>query len=150
PDRYQGAAGNGSLASAAAMRLPNIAADVTTAGQAEDYRYTVPSYANRTVTGRGQTASLSPLTPPLGIFTPSGQLIGTSAAADPFSGDVSITLTNVKRGSVLYFKVEGARSDAFGVGGYRLKVDSGKVSEAQIANIDFLLSQPTGVADFGA
>jgi hypothetical protein len=150
PDRYQGTTGDGSFATAAPMKLPDLAADVTTPGQLEFYRYTVPSYANRTITVRAQTCGLSLLTPRLSIFTASGQQITTSAAADPLSGDVSITLTNVKRGSVLFFEVQGARGDAFGVGGYRLKVDSGKVSEAQIAAIDLLLNQPTGITNFGA
>src|SRR5262249_39849242 len=58
-------------------------------------------------------------------------------------GDVSVRLTNVKRGTTYYVKVDGARGDVFGVGGYRLKIDSGAVSQAQIKAIDAVLDFTT-------
>jgi Matrixin len=140
PDRYEGATGDNSFATAAVMKLPNIAADITTAGDVDYYKFVIPSYADKTVTIKVQTSGLSLLTPRLSVYNASQQLVATSAAADPLSGDVSITLSNVKRGAVFYFKVEGARSDVFGIGGYRLKVNSGAVSQAAIAAIDILLN----------
>jgi hypothetical protein len=139
PDQYQGTTGNGTFSTAAPMKLPDVAGDLTTPNQAEFFQFQVPSHANRTVTVKVQTSGLSLLTPRLSIYNANQQLIATSSVADPLSGDVAITLSNVKRGTVLYFKVQGARGDVFGMGGYRLKVDSGPVSEKQIAAIDGVL-----------
>jgi hypothetical protein len=50
PDAYQGTTGNATLGTAAVMKLPEIAANLTTANGAEYYRYTIPSYADRTIT----------------------------------------------------------------------------------------------------
>jgi hypothetical protein len=140
PDAYQGTTGNATFATAAVMKLPEIAADISAPSSAEYFRFTIPSYADRTVTVTVQTAGLSLVTPRLSVYTASGQMISTSSATDPFSGTATVTLNNIKRGMVLYFKVDSPSSDVFGVGGYRLKVDSGKVSQKQIAAIDKALN----------
>jgi hypothetical protein len=140
PDYYEGAAGNNSLATATPLKLPEVAADVGTGGDVDFYKYTVPSYANRTVTFTVQTAGLSLLTPTLTVYNASGQVLATASATDPLNNNVSFTLTGVKRGTVLYVAVQGARSDVFGVGGYRLKIDSGDVSQKQIKLIDAALN----------
>jgi Matrixin len=143
PDAYQGATGNATFATAAVMKLPEIAADINTVNSAEYFRYTTPSYADRTITVTVQTAGISLITPRISVYTATGQLISTSSAPDAFSGKASITLNNVKRGTVLYFKVDSPASDVFGMGGYRLKVDSGSVSQKQIAAIDTALNGTT-------
>jgi hypothetical protein len=139
-DIYQGTSGNGTLANATPIKLPNIAGDITTLGQVEYFQYQIPSYSDHNVTVTVQTSGISLLTAKLSIYSSSGQLLASSTAADPLSGNASILLSNVKRGAVYYFKVEGARSDVFGIGGYRLKIDSGGVSKKQIAAIDVVLN----------
>jgi hypothetical protein len=144
PDRYQGTTGNGSFSTATPIKLPDIAGAITAPGQAEFFRFQIPSYANQGVTISVQTGGLSLFTPTLSIFNANQQLVATSSAADPFSGGVSITLNNVKRGTIFYFEVSGARSDALGQGIYRLKIDSGGVSQRQIRAIDAVLNH-TGI-----
>jgi hypothetical protein len=142
-DMYEAGGGNNTFAAATTLKVPEVAADVGTGGDVDYYKYKVPDYANKTMTIKVQTAGLSLLTPRLTVLNAAGQVITTASSTDPLSNDVTINLTNVKRGTVLYFKVEGARTDAFGVGGYRLKIDSGAVSQAQIKAIDSALNGNT-------
>jgi hypothetical protein len=139
-DRYARAYGANSIATAAPMKLPEWQADITTAGQTEFFKYTVPSYSNSTVKFTVQTAGLSLLTPKLTIYNAAGNVVGTAQSTDPLNNNVTVTLSNVKRGSTLYIEVQGARSDVFGQGGYRLTVDSGLVSENQIKLITAALN----------
>jgi hypothetical protein len=143
PDAYQGTTGNGTLATAAVMAQPEIAAAIGAANSTEYFQYTVPTYADSTLTVTVQTAGISLLTPGLSVYTASGQLISTSFAADPFSGTASITLNNVLRGTVLYFEVDSPASDVFDTGSYHLKVDTGAVSQTEIAAIDAVLKGTT-------
>jgi hypothetical protein len=133
----------GPFATANVMAAPEIAADISAVNTAEYFKYTVPSYANSTITATVNTAGFSLLTAGLSVYTASGQLISSASATDPFSGNTTITLNNVTPGTVLYFEVDSSASGVFGMGGYRLKVDSGSVSEMQIAAIDAVLSGTT-------
>jgi hypothetical protein len=135
--------GTGPFATANVMAAPEIAADISAVNTAEYFKYTVPSYANSTITATVVTAGFSQLTSGLSVYTASGQLISSASAADPFSGNTTITLKNVTPGTVLYFEVDSPANDVFGIGSYRLKVDSGSVSEMQTAAIDAVLSGTT-------
>ncbi len=143
PDLYQGTPGNGTLGTASAMLLPEIAGNITAPGQSEFFKFQIPGYANSSVKVTVHTAGVSLFTPSLSIYNASGQLIATSSNPDPLSGDVTIGLNSVTRGSVFYFQVTGASNNAFGAGGYRLQVNSGMVSQLQIAAIDIGLEQPS-------
>src|SRR5205807_10355296 len=90
---------------------------------------------------------LSLLAPRLSVYDADQQLIDATSTVDPLTGNVSINLTNVLPGTVYYFKVESTSSDVFGVGGYRLKIDSGAISQAEIAAIDALLDGSTVTAE---
>ncbi len=135
-DNYQ----NGTLSAASVMSQPEIAGDITTVNQSEFFSYQIPTYASTTVQVTVHTAGISLFTPSLNIYNASQQLIASSAATNPLSGDVTINLSNVTPGSEIYIQVAGAGSDALGMGGYRLKVDSGAVSEQQIVAIDAVLN----------
>src|SRR5262249_30204443 len=127
-------------ATATSIQQPNIAGDITTLGDVDYYKFTIPNYANNKVTVSVNTLGVSLLTAKLSVYTTAGVLVATTAAADPLSGDATITLTNVRRGTTYIFKVEGARTDVFGVGSYRLKINSGAVSQMQINAIDMFLN----------
>jgi hypothetical protein len=142
-DAYEGPAGNNTLSTAAVMKLPEIAADVGGISQTDYFQYKIPSYADRTVTVSVQNGGVSLLMPTLSIYNSSGVLLGSSSASDAFSDSVSITLSNIKRGMTIYLGVSSTRTDVFGIGSYRLKVDSGQVSEKQIAAIDAALNGTT-------
>lgn len=145
-DAYDAVALNESLATATLVSQPNIAGDITTAGDVDTYQYVVPDYAGSTITVTVQTAGVSLLSARLSVYDANQQLIATVAEADALSGDVSIVLQNAVPGAVYYFKVEGAQSNVFGIGAYRLKIDSGAVSQSEIAAIDLLLNASVATA----
>src|SRR5205807_297007 len=91
-DHYEGAAGNNTFATATPIDVPQISADISSLGDADYYRFTVPPHPCSAVTVTVQTTGLSLLTPRLTIYNALHQVIATSSAADPLSGDVSITL----------------------------------------------------------
>src|SRR5262249_8438046 len=128
-DQYEGPTGNNTLATASPISSPNVAADMTRGGSVDYYRYTLPVYAGSNVTVRVQTAGVSLLTPKLTVYNSAGVEIGSAVSTDPAAGGVSVQLSNTSQGTTYYFKVEGGRGDVFGIGGYRLKVDSGIVSQ---------------------
>jgi len=135
-DQYEGTAGNNTLATASTISSPNVAADMTRSGSVDYYKYTLPFYAGSNVSVRVQTTGVSLLTPKLTVYNRDGVEIGTAVSTDPSSGGVSFQLSNTGPGTTYYFKVEGGRGDVFGVGAYRLKVDSGTVSQILIAALD--------------
>src|SRR5262249_21641074 len=135
-DQYEGPTGNNTLATASPINSPNIAADLTNSGTADYYKYTVPFYAGSNVTVRVQTAGISLMTPTLLVLNSAGVAIGSAVTADPAAGGASFQLSNAAPGTTYYFKVEGGRGDVFGIGGYRLKIDSGIVSQILIAALD--------------
>jgi hypothetical protein len=143
PDSYEGTSGNNSLATAATIDVPEVAANITTIGETDFYQYQVPNYANRSITFTVRTAGISLLTSQLTIYNSAGQVVAACAATDPLDGAASIQLANVARGTTLYLEVQGARSDVFGAGSYRLKIDSGPVSVQQIKAIDAILDDGT-------
>lgn len=76
------------------------------------------------LTVRVQTLGLSLATPRLTVYNAAKQAVATVAVTNPNQGNLEIHLNNLSLLSTYYVKVEGARSDVFGVGGYVLKVDS--------------------------
>jgi hypothetical protein len=100
------------------------------------YKYTLPDYSGKNVTVRVQTAGISLLTPKLTVYDAAGSVVATAISTDPLDNDVAVTLSHTGPGATYYLKVEGGRPDVFGVGGYRLKIDSGKISQVLIGTLD--------------
>jgi len=135
-DDYEGATGNNTRDTASGVTIPNVAADITTNGDADFYKYTLPAFSDKTVTVRVQTAGISLLTPKLTVYDANGNLIATASTTDPLAGGVAVTLKHTGPGTNYSFKVEGGRPGVFGVGGYRLKIDSGMISQVLIGTLD--------------
>jgi hypothetical protein len=140
-DQYEGTVGNSTIAAATRMKDPAVQADITTNGDADVYEYRMPGYAGSTVTVRVQTAGVSLLTPKLTVYDANGNLVASAVTTDALSGGVSVQLANVANGAKYYFKVEGSQSGVFGIGGYRLKVESGQISQVLIAALDKVFSR---------
>ncbi|HTK76219.1 MAG TPA: matrixin family metalloprotease [Gemmataceae bacterium] len=135
-DLYDAAAPNHTRDTASAITIPNVAADISANGDVDFYKYTLPAYSDNDVTIRVQTAGISLLTPKLTVYDAAGKLVASAESHDPLDDGVSVTLKHTGPGATYYFKVEGGRPDVFGVGGYRLKIDSGKVSRVLIGTLD--------------
>jgi len=140
-DQYEGTAGNSTIASATKMKDPAVQADITSNGDADVYEYKMPGYAGSNVTVRVQTAGVSLLTPKLTVYDANGNLVASAITTDPLAGGVSVKLSNVSSNSKFYFKVEGSQSGVFGIGAYRLKVESGQISQVLIAALDKVFSR---------
>ncbi len=134
--RVADSAANATFANAPTISLPDIQGSLATAGDADLYQYTLPSTANTTATFTVQTGGLSLLTPRVTVYDAQGNPLGTAATTSPLDGGTSVQVNNLVPGATYYIQVQGARTDVFGVGSYRLKIDSGAVSEQQIQSLD--------------
>jgi hypothetical protein len=140
-DAYEGATGNGTRDTASVINIPNVAADITTNGDVDFYKYTLPAHSDKDVTVTVQTSGISLLTPKLTIYDAAGNIVATVSSTDPLDNSVSVKLKSTGPGTTYYLKVEGGRPDVFGVGGYRLKIDSGKISQVLIGTLDTTYSR---------
>ncbi|MCI0682903.1 MAG: matrixin family metalloprotease [Gemmataceae bacterium] len=131
-DSYEGAANNNTFPTATRLNLlalegglttGNAEADITTANDDDFYKFTVPLYLGG-LTVRVQTQGLSLLTPRVTVYNSAKKVIKTVASTTPNGGNIEIRLPSIGLFQTYYVKVEGARSDVFGIGGYNLTVDS--------------------------
>lgn len=132
--------GNHSFPTAAVVTQPAFTADIGAIGETDYYAYKLPVYSKSTVTFKVQTAGVSFLQPQLAVLNDSGQVVGTAVSSSPLSGEVSVQIDHTHSGAVYYLKVQGATSDVFGMGGYRVKLDTGPVSQLAIAALDTVYS----------
>jgi hypothetical protein len=142
-DIWEGTTNNSSLATAATITTPNIAADITNPGETDFFQFTVPSYFSMSMTVEVQASGVSLLTPQLTIYNGMQQVVSSASSTNPLSNDAIAFVKYAMPGQTYYFQVSGARSDVFGVGGYRLKLYSGSVSPLMIANYDLVYSTPS-------
>jgi hypothetical protein len=140
PDAFEGTAGNNTSSTAAVMTAPEIAGDLGTVNESDFYQYTVPSDADQNLTVTVQTGGVSLLVPDLSVFSGSGELLASSSGTDAFDNTTSVALSNIQPGTTLTFELNSTANNVFGMGGYRLKVDSGDVSRLEIAAIDDALN----------
>jgi hypothetical protein len=136
PDGLEGTTGNSTFATAATLTVPNQPADITTSTEADFFKFVVPSYSSGTMTVQVQASGISLLTSRLTVFNAMQQAVSSTASTDPLHNDVTISISNAMPGSTYYFEVQGARSDAFGIGGYRLKVNISALSPLMITSFD--------------
>jgi hypothetical protein len=132
PDAYEGAMGNDTLATAAALstspyngdttRYMAVAdGDISTLSDVDCYSIqTQPDTTNATV--YLHTAGLSLLTGQVTVYDAQGNQIAAATSAGPLSGDLSLSLSNLQPSSTYYIRVAPGTNDVFGIGGYELKV----------------------------
>ena len=130
-DSFDAAGGNNALATATALSLTDsygqavsaaAEADITTPDDTDVYRLVMPSSIqgfNMSVIASGTSL----LVPRLTILNAAGGEVSTAIASDPLHNNLTLSVENVTVGDVYYVKVEGGRSDVFGIGSYRLQVD---------------------------
>jgi hypothetical protein len=136
PDIWEGTTGNNTLATAATITSPDIAADITTLGETDFFQFTIPSYFTSSMTVEVQTVGISLLTPQLTVYNSMQQVISSASSTNPLNNDAVTYVNYLVPGQTYYFQVAGARSDVFGMGSYRLKIFSGVLSPLVIANYD--------------
>jgi hypothetical protein len=107
------------------------AGDVTTVNDADWYSFTtLPTLGLTDVAVQLRASGLSLLTSRVTVYNAFGRAVETGESIDPLQNDLSIRFRNGFLGGTYYIKVESARSDVFGVGGYQLFADTLKVTAA--------------------
>ena len=98
-------------------------ADLTTKSDVDYYKFNVPPLVGITGVSVRLQAGVSLLAPSLTVYDPSGRVVATASRTDPLSSDLTLQFSASLLGGMYYVKVDGATTDAFAVGGYRLAVD---------------------------
>jgi hypothetical protein len=99
--------------------------NIATASQAEYYTVTAPQTTSGTFTLTVQSSGLSLLNPSVTVYAADQQTVLASATGSGYQGSTLTLTVNVTPGQVLYLKVAGADSSAFGTGNYGLSLDFG-------------------------
>jgi hypothetical protein len=144
PDQYEGTLGNGTLGTA--TKLSDIVeADLTTTGDVDVYKFNVPLLTLGTRV-KLQASGLSMVTAKLEILNSAGQVVASKLTTDPLNNDLTIDLPGGLLGGTYYARVSSARSDAFGIGSYRLAVGNTTVVDLLLSPVH-LLSSELGLND---
>jgi hypothetical protein len=130
PDAFEGRLGNDTAGRASTLagqplnggKRFTADGDLTTSGDADFYKFNA-SAGDTTV--RLQANGLSLLVGRVTVYDSAGRVVASGAASDILDNDVTLTLPGTKAGSSYTVKVERATDGVFGIGAYRLVVDSG-------------------------
>lgn len=120
-DGYEGTNGNETLATATPFAA-GLEADLTTIQDVDTYLFTADSAAGRWF--RIKAAGLSLVSAKLEVLDATGQVIGSAQASSPLQNDVTVPIAQLVPGATYYVRVSAARSDALGIGSYRLLADT--------------------------
>lgn len=128
-DGFEGAAGNGTFASASRLSLlanPDgtlgvaADADVTTLADADVYRFQAPLNLGG-LEVRIRTAGVSLLVPRVTVYDSAMRVVGSAVSSGPLGSDLVVNLSRYTPLGTYYVKVESGVSDVFGIGSYRLE-----------------------------
>lgn len=130
-DIFDAGLGNGTFALATPLTATNPAssttvfiatADGTIASTSDVDTYRVTTRSNTTqLFVRLNTAGRSLFTGRVEVFNASQQLVASRSVTSPLSGDINFTVPS-SANATFFVRVTPARSDAFGIGTYRLQV----------------------------
>jgi hypothetical protein len=132
PDAYEGTAGNGSFATATPLNLltnPDgtlgvaADADISSLQDADVYRFQAPLTLG-SLKIRIETAGTSLLTPRVTVYNAWQQPVASAVGSGPLGADLVVTLPSYQPLGTYYVKVQSGTADVFGVGSYRLDVQS--------------------------
>jgi hypothetical protein len=125
PDANDASSPNKSLATAVRLTPGNatVNGDLSTLQDVDYYQF--KAAANSVTTVLLQTSGISLLVPQLTVYDASGNVVQSVVSNGPLGGDLSVRLNNLTPGSTYYIEVQGATSDVFGIGSYRLSVATG-------------------------
>jgi hypothetical protein len=121
-DVFEGQFGNETIETATAY-TGALEADLTSNNDVDTYAYTADSSGGRWF--RIKAAGLSLVAAKLEVLDATGQIVGSAQAVSPLQNDASVYVPELVTGATYYLRVSSAQSDVFGIGAYRLAVDSG-------------------------
>ena len=140
-DKYEGANGNDTFATATALTpglYQAIVGDLSAAGDADVFTFTVPAFAlGSSVTLR--TAGISSVAAAVEVYDSTGKLVARSGAADPLHPkDLKLSLPTAFTAAKYFARVVSPNADVFAVGRYMLalNVDWAKANKSALAALD--------------
>ncbi|MBI3466707.1 MAG: PPC domain-containing protein, partial [Planctomycetes bacterium] len=101
--------------------------DLTTRADMDFFQVVVPSGSDGTLTVSLDARNLSLLAPKLAVYDSAGNLVAIADAGSAYGSVVTISLSGLVAGQRYTLMVDGASSDAFGMGGYRLNLQFGGI-----------------------
>jgi len=125
-DAFDAAAANDSFATASLMPLTggtsaSVLADLTSLADLDHFRITATSgYDTLQVSADARGKSL--LAPKISIYDAALNLVGQADAGSAYGTVATTTVSGLVAGETYYLVADGATSDAFGMGAYRLNV----------------------------
>src|SRR5262245_31083431 len=120
-DAYEGTSGNDTIDTATTYS-GSLEADLRNTADVDVYRYTADSSDPRWFKVRAKGLSL--VAAKVELLDANGQVIASAAATSPLQNNVTVFSDQLVAGNNYYIRVSAARSDVFGVGAYRLVVDT--------------------------
>jgi hypothetical protein len=119
---------NDSLASASSLNLDGdgdgfFAADLTTIGDLDYYELNAPTSANGNLTVSVDVDGLSLLASQVSLFDAAGALVSSVDVGAAYGTNATLQFSGVVAGETYYLLADGATTDEFGMGAYRLDVD---------------------------
>lgn len=129
-DAYEGANGNdtlrtattiASVVNAAGVSQASVRGDLSTHDDVDIYRFVAPQQGASPEL-RLSAAGISLLTARVTILDAAGKVVTTVQTTDPTNNALRIATGTLVSGAAYYVRVEGARSDVFGIGAYELSI----------------------------
>jgi hypothetical protein len=129
-DSYDSGSGNNGFGTATSVSLnssgvASFNADLTSMGDVDYYKLTAPANASGTLTVSVDASDISLLTGKVSVYDASFNLLGT-ASASTYEGKATLNLTGLTAGATYYVVADGATSDVFGMGAYKLSAQFGQ------------------------
>ena len=134
-DSYDSGSGNNSFGTATSVGLNgsgavSFNADLTSMDDVDYYKLTAPANASGSLTVSVDATDISLLTPKVLVYDANFNLVG-SASATTYEGKATLSLTGLTAGATYYVVADGATSDVFGMGAYKLSAQFGQAAASQ-------------------
>jgi Matrixin/Bacterial pre-peptidase C-terminal domain len=123
PDANQATGGNGTFAKATPVAFGTndvVSGDLTSIGQVEYFRVTVPAKQNLVVTLH--TSGYSLLIPNLDVFDANGNLLKSNQPDQAWTKDATVNFGGQPTDQTYYIRVSSPSTNVFGMGGFQLEL----------------------------
>ncbi len=133
PDNFDAGAANDSLGSATSVALDStgtaaLTADMTTRTDVDYFRVVAPTAFDGTLSVAVDARNHSLLAPKISVYDAAGNLLATVSGT--FGTVAAVNLTGLTPGQTYFVAADGATTDAFAVGAYKLTAQFGGVTSS--------------------
>jgi hypothetical protein len=129
-DAYDAGASNNSFSAATSLTANSsgavsISADLTSVADVDYYRLAAPAQFDGTLQVSVDASHLSLLGGKISIYNSAQTLLGSATAGTGYGGLVTVSVSGLAPGETLYLVANGAATDVFGMGAYKLQAQFG-------------------------